>query len=112
MNLVKQLSAVSKILRCNFTLRDQPLPYDKVFSETGLLPAIMKRSEQLSNFCLGEGLGLTYENVPNSMLGIKVVFDDKVPDSLRLFCAVDVLIELVQSAPNYDLTPLDDLMYD
>ena len=112
MNLVKQLCAVSKILRCNFTLRDQPIPADKVFAEDGLLPAIMRRSEQLSKFCLGYGLGLSFENKANSMLGTKVVFDDKVSNSLRLFCAVDVLIEIVQSAPSYDITPLDDLMYD
>ena len=112
MSLVKQLCAVSKILRCNFTLRDQPITAEKVFAEIGLLPSLMRRSEQLSNFCLGYGLGGTFENAQNSMTGVKVVFDDKVPNSLRLFCAVDILIEIVQSAPSYDVTPLDDLMYD
>jgi intracellular multiplication protein IcmS len=112
MDINKQLVALAKALRCNFTLRDQPIAAEQVFSEIGLLPAIMRRADQLSSFCLGYGLGLSFEEAPNTMQGTKVKFDDKTPNSLRVMCAADVMIEFMQNAPTRSLTPLDDLLYD
>lgn len=112
MELSDQLIAIAKMLRCNFTLKNQPVEPKKVFSPTGLLPAIMKRSEQLSNFCLGHGLGCQFVDSPEAMMGTKVRLDDKTPTSLRVMCATDVLIEMVQNAPSRDQIPLDELMYD
>ena len=112
MDINKQLIAVAKALRCNFTLRDQPIAVEQVFSDIGLLPAIMRRADQLSSFCLGYGLGLSFEEASNTMQGTKVKFDDKTPNSLRVMCATDVIIEFMQNAPTRSLTPLDDLLYD
>lgn len=112
MDISQQLAAVAKALRCNFTLRDQPVASDQVFSDSGLLPAIMRRADQLSVFCLGYGLGLTFEEAPNTMQGSKVKFDDKTPNSLRVMCATDIIVEFMQNAPTRAVTPLDDLLYD
>lgn len=109
---VKHVIGIAKLLRCNFTLRDQPIDMEKVFSETGLLPSIMRRADQLSSFCLGYGLGVSFEDVQGTTLGVKVKFDEATPNSLRLLCVTDILIELIQAAPSRDITPLDDLMYD
>lgn len=111
-DIVQQIAAIARALRCNFTLRDQAISIEQAFAETGLLPAIIRRADQLSSFCLGYGLGVSFEETQGAMLGVKVKFDDATPNSLRLLCVADVIIELMQQAPNRDITPLDDLMYD
>ncbi len=110
--IVEQISAIARTLRCNFTLRDQPISIEQVFAETGLLPAIIRRADQLCSFCLGYGLGVSFEEAQGGMLGVRVKFDEATPNSLRLLCAADVIIELMQHAPSREMTPLDDLMYD
>jgi intracellular multiplication protein IcmS len=112
MDLIQQFCSVAKLLRCHFTLRDQPISIEQALAETGLLPAIVRRADQLSSFCLGYGLGASFEDTQGTMLGIKVKFDEATPNSLRLLCLTDVLIELIQQAPSRNVTPLDDLMYD
>ena len=106
------MGLVAKTLGCNFTLRDQPINYEQVFSETGLLPAIARRADQLSSFCLGYGIGVSFEETQGAMLGVRVKFDEATPKSLCLLCLTDVLIELIHAGPSRAETPLDDLMYD
>ena len=111
-DFIKNFKSIAKLLKCNFTLRDQPIPLDQAFAEGGLLPSIMRRADQLSSFCMGYGLGVSFEETQGTMLGVRVKFDEVTPNSLRLLCATDVLIEIIQSAPSREVTPLDDLMYD
>lgn len=110
--VVKQLCAVAQLLKCRFTLRSQPVPIEQVLSEVGLLPAMTRRADQLCSFCLGYGLGVSFEEIQGGMLGVRVKFDDATPNALRLLCLTDVLIELIQQAPSRESTPLDELMYD
>lgn len=110
--LIKQCHRIAKMLKANFTLRDNTLTYNEVFSEVGMLPAMAKRAEQLSSLCLGYGLGISYEEEKRSMLGKRVIFDDVTPNVLRLVCLTDVLCELVYTAPSREKTPLDELLYD
>lgn len=112
MELHEEVVLIAKVLRCNFTLRDQPIGIKEVCAVTGLLPAIVRRADQLCSFCLGYGLGATFEEVSGGLLAVKVTFDDATPNSLRLICITDVIIELMQNAPTRDSTPLDALMYD
>jgi intracellular multiplication protein IcmS len=111
-DIVQQICLIARALHCNFTLREQPISPEQVFGETGLLPAIIRRADQLCSFCLGYGLGVSFEETQGAMLGVRVKFDEATPNSLRLLCATDVIIELMQHAPTRDVTPLDDLMYD
>ena len=112
MELSKKLCAVAKTLKANFTLNGKPITYEEVFSDTGLLPALTKRADQLASLCLGYGIGATYEDVEQSKTGVKVKFDDVTPNILRYLCITDVVSELMQAAASKDLTPLDELMYD
>jgi len=111
-DLNKKLTAIAKQLHVTFTFKDSPIPYEELFAETGLLPGLTKRANQLSSLCLGYGLGANFEDTEDSLLGNKVTFDDFTPDILRLLCITDVLNELVKTSPNPDLVPLDELMYD
>lgn len=106
------LAKLSRSLNGNFTLNGRPLMTDEVFSETGLLPAIARRADQLSSLCLGYGIGVTFEEAEDSMVGSKVIFDDMTPNALRLLCLLDVLIELMRVVPQGESVPLDQLMYD
>lgn len=109
--LTDHMCAVAKVLNCHFTLEGNPIEYEKVFSDKGLLPAIMRRADQLCSFCLGYGLGVTFEDSQGAIRGEIVRMDDATPMSLRILCATDVLIELIQQGPSRESTPLDDLTY-
>lgn len=106
------LELVSKEMRIGFSLHDKPLSSSEVFAETGLLPAILRRADQLCSFCFGYGLGIAFDEADNSRLGIKVRFNDEVPNVLRLMCAVEILFELAEASTDRNKIPLDDLMYD
>jgi intracellular multiplication protein IcmS len=108
----KTLGLVAQEMKIGFTLHDKTIAIDSVFADTGLLPAFLRRADQLCNFCMGYGLGLTFDPAENSQLGIKVVFNNEVPNVLRLMCAVEILFELAEAARNRTSIPLDDLMYD
>ena len=112
MDISKQLIAIAKKLNANFTLNDKPITHNEVFRDVGLLPAIARRADQLCSLCLGYGLGCTFDEAEQSVLGVKVSFDDVTPNVLRFMCLTDVLCELIQSGPSRDSTPLDELMYD
>jgi len=111
-NFEKKLTAIAKKMGVSFTLKGSVANYKDIFGDTGLLPGLTKRADQLAQLCLGYGLGATYEDVEGSLLGVKVNFDEFTPEVLRLLCILDVLTELVKSSPTRDEVPLDELMYD
>ena len=112
MDICKSLSLIASRMNAKFYLNDRFMSYDEVFSETGLLPAIARRADQLCSLCLGYGLGVTFNDAENALLGTSVVFDEVTPNSLRLLCMTDVINELIHGGPSRDYTPLDELMYD
>lgn len=99
-------------MNAKFYLNDRFVSFEEVFADTGLLPAITKRADQLCSLCLGYGLGATYDETEGALLGIRVVYDEVTPNVLRLLCMTDVVNELIQGGPSRDYTPLDELMYD
>lgn len=111
-NITQCMTAIATAMHAKFYLNDRFVSFDEVFSETGLLPAIAKRADQLCSLCLGYGLGATYDESEGALLGIRVVFDEVTPNVLRLLCMTDVVNELIQGGPGRDYTPLDELMYD
>lgn len=112
MELPQHLAAVAKAMGCRYTLKGEPIAYEQVFSQTGLLPAILRRADQLSSFCMGYGLGMTFERNESAQLGVVVQWDNTTPTSLRLLCATDVLYEFLHHAPSPDSIPLDELLND
>lgn len=112
MDIAEQLKKVARAMNVNFSLKGRPLTLDEVFSATGLLPGIARRADQLCSLCLGYGIGVTFEENKEALLGTKVSFDEITPDILRLLCMTDVLHELSLSTGRGQLTALDQLMYD
>jgi len=108
----KSIALIATSMNAKFYLNDRFFGYEEVFADTGLLPAIARRADQLCSLCLGYGLGATFDEAEGALLGIRVVFDEVTPNSLRLICMTDVLNELIQGGPSRDYTPLDELMYD
>jgi intracellular multiplication protein IcmS len=106
------MGIISASMNAKFYLNDRFVSYDEVFAETGLLPAIAKRADQLCSLCLGYGLGATFDESEGALLGLRVVFDEVTPNVLRLLCMTDVVNELIQGGQSKDYTPLDELMYD
>lgn len=112
MDIGNKMIAVCKQMKAGFSLRGRPITPAEIFSDTGLLPGLAKRADQLSSLCFGYGLGASFEDVEQSLLGVKVSFDEFTPEVLRIFCLTDVLFELVKSSPTKDDVSLDELMYD
>ncbi len=112
MTLQNDLSKIAKKLNVQFTLNGRILHYNEVFSDTGLLPAIAKRADQLCALCLGYGIGVTFTEAEGSKIGIKSIFDDVTPKILRYLCITDVLCELQKASPSSNQISLDELMYE
>lgn len=112
MELKKSLHAIAKTLNATFTLNGRVVTYEEVFSEVGLLPAIARRADQLASVCLGYGIGVSFHEVEQSLLGVRVDFDEVTPNILRYLCITDILYELIQGGGSTAQTPLDELMYD
>ncbi len=109
---LKQLTRLAKSLNASFTLNNQFIGYDKIFADDGLLPALARRADQLCSLCLGYGIGATFDEAPDSRLGVQVKFDTSTPEVLRLLCIIDVLNEIVKAAPARNKVALDELLYD
>ena len=110
--IAQKLSSISKEMKVSFNLKGRTLSLDEVFDDTGMLPGLTKRADQLCSLCFGYGLGASYEDVEKSLMGTRVIFDDFTPEILRILCIVDVVYELRKgSFDGKDIT-LDELMYD
>jgi intracellular multiplication protein IcmS len=107
-----KLIAIAKSLGKYYTLRGSQLRVEDVFSETGLLPGLARRADQIASMCFGYGLGATLEDDEAATLGKKVVFDDFTPDSLRIFCILDSLMEIIKGNDNSGVVSMDELLYD
>lgn len=108
----KNMSLIAIAMNAKFTLNDNFIGFDEVFSDTGLLPALSRRADQLCSLCLGYGIGVSFDEAVKSLLGVRVVFDEVTPNVLRLMCLTDVLTELVKASSSDGRTSLDELMYD
>lgn len=111
MELLTKLQQVARQTKKTFTLKGSPLTMDEMFSETGVLPGLARRADQLSSLCFGYGLGVKIEDEEKSLLGVKVSFDEFTPNVLRIFCIIDSLYELIKASPNNEV-PVDELLYD
>lgn len=112
MDMSELMAKVARTMGLRFSLNSRPMTVEEVFAPTGLLPAMSRRADQLCSLCLGYGLGLTFEEAEGSILGVKVIFDDITPNTLRVLCITDVVNELTQATPRGEMAPLDQLMYD
>lgn len=112
LDVSKQMIKIARIMNAQFSLNGRPMTMDEVFAVTGLLPGIARRADQLCSLCLGYGIGVSFEEVEGSLLGVRVSFDEITPNVLRLLCLTDVLNELMKGTPRGEVTPLDQLMYD
>ena len=112
MDLSKQLVLISRKLGVNFSLNEKPISLEDIFADTGLLPAIARRADQLCSLCLGYGIGISFEDVEKSLLGVRIMFDEVTPNLLRYLCITDVMTEIMKANGDKSAIPLDELMYD
>lgn len=108
----KKMCLIVKTMGIKFYLNDRFLSPEEVFADTGLMPPIAKRADQLCSLCLGYGIGVSFEEAEKTLTGNKVIFDEVTPDVLRLMCIIDVVSELRKASPDQNRTSLDELMYD
>ncbi|MEM1244213.1 MAG: type IV secretion IcmS family protein [Pseudomonadota bacterium] len=112
MDLSKQLIKIISLMKCTFYFKDKIISLDDMFKETGLLPGLAKRADQLCSLCLGYGIGVNFEDAEDALLSRRVIFDDVTPNLLRILCIIDVLNEIVKSSSSRERVALDELLYD
>lgn len=112
MILERKLIAITKSMNKYFTLKGRQLTLEEVFSETGLLPGLVRQADQLASMCFGYGLGATFEDCDESLMGQRVIMDEFTPAILRLFCITDVLCEIIRGNDAGGVVSLDELLYD
>lgn len=111
-DIPKSMAMIAANMNAKFYLNSRSLNYDEVFSYTGLLPALARRADQLCSLCMGYGLGISFVDAADGLMGSRVIFDEVTPNVLRLLCLTDVLSEIIQGGPSKDYTPMDELLYD
>jgi intracellular multiplication protein IcmS len=112
LEVTRKMCLIAQAIGVKYSLNDRVLSYQEVFAESGLLPAIARRADQLSSLCLGYGIGVSFDEADKSLVGVKVVFDEVTPSVLRYMCMTDVLHELIFASSNKEVVALDELMYD
>jgi len=112
MDITKALCQLAKSEEIKFFLNNKKISPEEVFADIGLLPAIVKRADQLCMFCLGYGIGVTFVEAEKALLGSKVQFDEVTPNSLRLLYIYDVIQELIRESVTKEKVALDELLYD
>ena len=65
LEIQQNLLLIAKSLKAHFYMNNKYISYEDVFSETGLLPAIAKRADQLCYLCLGYGIGVSFNESKN-----------------------------------------------
>ena len=101
---------IARELNAKFYLLDRMISFEDVFSVTGLVPGLARRADQLCSLCLGYGLGISFKDAEQGVLGAEVIFDEATPLSIRLVFITDTICEMINSSPSSDYTPLDELL--
>ena len=81
-----KMCSIAKKMGANFSFNYRPMTHKEVFADTGLLPALSRRADQLCSLCLGYGIGVTFDEAEESVLGVKVSFDDVTPTGPCAYC--------------------------
>ena len=79
----KKMGLIAAEFGAKFTLNDNFISLDEVFSDTGLLPALSRRADQLCSLCLGYGIGVILMNL-GLYVGIPAVVIYKSRQFIRI----------------------------
>ncbi len=112
MSISEIIVRITNDINTTFILNDKPIKSKEALSEKGLLPAIARRADQMLTLCVGYGIGISFDEADNSILGVKVIFDNVTPESLRILCILDVVMDIIEYSEDKQKVPLDELLYD
>ena len=110
--IVQLLKQILSSEKKRYAIKGRDIDFEEMLSDSGLMPAIAKRADQLSALCLGYGIGVTFTKKERSLLGSAVQFDDVAPLPLRLLFLYDVIQDLSKGAEPGAKIHLDELLYD
>ena len=112
MDIYKVLSLVIDKIDVTFTLNNKPISSEEICKPTGLFPALIRRADQLSSFCLKHGLGVKFDKASDTTIGITANLDDTISNAFRIMCITEIVYEIIEASPNKKQVALDHLMYD
>lgn len=94
-----------------YELRGKIIDAEEVFAPSGLLPALLKRADQLSLLCFGKGVGVEFVDEQSSMLGVVAKFRADDVEVAAILCMSDTFLELTRGRKSAKLA-LDELFCD
>ncbi len=111
-NINDDLVRISESIGIKYILKGKEVSSAEVFSNSGMLPAIALRADQLSYLCLGYGIGIKIEKNEKANLKRIVKFDKDTPNILRYLCILDIIEELNKANNSKKIIILDELLYE
>ena len=111
-NLIQFCKAISKKNGLQFSLRSKKIEDEEVFSDVGLLPALLKRADQLSSLCFGVTSSATYVDEEKSILGTKLLLKDNASLPMGVYLSLLDTIEEITRGVRNGRVDLDELLYD
>tara|TARA_R110002124_G_scaffold177391_2_gene345416 strand:+ start:1857 stop:2195 length:339 start_codon:yes stop_codon:yes gene_type:complete len=112
MDIYKVLSLVIGKIDVTFTLNNKAISPEEICKPNGLFPALIRRADQLSSFCLKHGLGVKFDKSADTTIGITAILDDTISNAFRIMCITEIVYEIIEASPNKKQVALDHLMYD
>lgn len=109
--LIQFCMALTRHFELTYVLRSKEVDPEEVFSDVGLLPALLKRSDQLASLCFGVTSGASYKDEDKSMLGTRLILPKKPLPVSSLVCIQDTLLEISRGVKK-NRVELDELLYD
>ncbi len=109
-HFIEQCKALANTLGLSFALRKRALKLEEVFSEYGMLPGLVERANQRCVLCFGYGLGVEVVDEDRSMLGKRLVLNERAPVLLVLYFLADILVELAAKSSVGGVVELEELL--
>lgn len=111
-NISNAMVLIAKKLDVKFVFKGSPISSEKVFNAAGLLSRLTRRANQLSELCLGYTLGETIYQEEAGLAGERIIFDDLVPNPLRVIFLTNSLFDLLEEGSAGKIINLDELLND
>lgn len=97
-------------LNVHFKLNNKSLTSKNIVNNKTLVASIIKRADQLCSFCLNTSLNINFNKKEDSDIDLE--FNDNTSHTLIMLCAIEIIIEIIETAPDTNNVNLDDLLYD
>lgn len=103
MEFAKVLQELAERHQRAFLYQNEPVPFDRLFSQDGTLSIFVRRADLLADFLFGEKLKVSYQSDPGTLTGEQVIISPQQKLFELVMLLYDVLEEFIVNAGNGDV---------